>query len=115
MGSIAMLDGALKYGRSNFRTSGVQATIYTDACKRHINAWLEGEEVASDSGVPHLAHALACLAIIVDAQAAGVLNDDRMVQGGYLQLVEQLTPHVNRLKEVHKEKKPKHFSIKDNE
>jgi hypothetical protein len=115
MGSIAMLDGALKYGRSNFRTSGVQATIYTDACKRHINAWLEGEEVASDSGVPHLAHALACLAIIVDAQAAGVLNDDRMVQGGYLQLVEELTPHVNRLKEVHKEKKPKHFSIKDNE
>jgi hypothetical protein len=114
VGCIALLDGALKYGRSNFRTSGVQATIYTDACKRHINAWLEGEDCAEDSGVPHLAHALACLAILVDAQAAGVLNDDRMVAGGYHQLVEDLTPHVNRLKELYKEKQPKHYTIKDN-
>jgi hypothetical protein len=115
MGCIALLDGALKYGRSNFRTSGVQATIYTDACKRHINAWLEGEDCAEDSGVPHLAHALACLAILVDAQAAGVLNDDRMVAGGYHQLVEDLTPHVNRLKELYKDKQPKHYTIKDND
>lgn len=114
MGALGLLDGALKYGRGNYRTSGVQATIYTDACKRHINAWLEGEDNDPDSGIPHLGHALACLAILVDAQAAHVLNDDRQVQGGYRELIDKLTPLVNELKEKHKDKQPKHWTIKDN-
>lgn len=113
MGCIGMLEGATKYGRSNFRAIGIRASIYIDACKRHLDAWMEGEENAPDSGVPHLANALSCLAIIVDAQAAGKLNDDRMVAGGYRDLVERLTPHVARLKELHKDKNPKHYTIKD--
>jgi hypothetical protein len=115
LGCLGFLDGALKYGRGNFRVSGVQATIYTDACKRHINAWLEGEECAPDSGIPHLAHALACLAILVDADAAGVLNDDRQVKGGYNELVAKLTPMVNQLKAKHADKSPRHYTIKDND
>lgn len=113
MGALAMLDGALKYGRSNFREIGVRATIYADALKRHVNGWIEGEDIDPDSGLPHLAHALACLAIIVDAQAAGKLEDDRLVRGGYRELVTQLTPHVARLKELHKDKNPKHYTIAD--
>lgn len=113
MGCLGLLDGALKYGRSNFRQIGVRASIYADACKRHVNAWFEGEDVDPDSGLPHLAHALACLAILVDAQAAGKLYDDRMVAGGYRDLVTALTPHVARLKEAHAGKNPKHYTIAD--
>ncbi|MDH1234465.1 dATP/dGTP diphosphohydrolase domain-containing protein [Stutzerimonas stutzeri] len=113
MGSIGLLDGMLKYGRANWRASGVRASIYFDAANRHLNAWFEGEECDPDSGVPHLAHALACLAIIVDAQAAGKLNDDRQHKGGYRALINELTGHVGRLKEMHADKAPKHFTIAD--
>jgi len=113
MGAIGLLDGMLKYGRSNWRASGVRASIYFDAANRHLNAWFEGEDRDPDSGVPHLAHALACLAIIVDAQAAGKLTDDRQHKGGYRSLLTELTGHVGRLKEMHADKAPKHFTIQD--
>lgn len=114
LGSLGLLDGMLKYGRSNFRVIGVRASIYVDAAQRHLNAWFEGEEVDPDSGLPHLAHALACLAILVDTQAAGTLQDDRSVAGGHRQHINDLTPHVARLKALHADKHPKHYTIKDN-
>jgi hypothetical protein len=114
MGCIGMLNGMLKYGRTNFRAVGVRATIYIDAALRHLAAWIEGEECDPDDGVPHLAAALSCIAIVVDAHAAGKLNDDRMVAGGYRKLVDALTPHVKRLKEHHKDRNPKHYTIDDN-
>lgn len=113
-GCLAFMEGALKYGRSNFREIGVRSSIYIDALHRHANAWFEGEDNDPDSGLPHLSHALACLAIIVDAQAAGKLQDDRQVKGGYRALVTSLTPHVKRLKELHADKSPKHYTIADN-
>lgn len=114
MGCIGLCEGATKYGRANWRAAGVRASIYYDACRRHLDAWFEGEEVAPDSGVPHLANALACLAIIVDAQAAGKLVDDRNYRGeGYRELVESLTPHVARLKILHADKAPKHWDRRE--
>lgn len=114
LGALACMDGALKYGRSNYRAIGVKSTIYVDAAKRHLNAWLEGEECAPDSGVPHLGHALACIAIIIDAEAAGKLNDDRNIAGGYHEMVERWTPLVAGIKARHAEKSPKHYTILDN-
>lgn len=114
LGSLGLLDGLLKYGRSNFRAIGVKTTIYIDACRRHLNAYFEGEDVDPDSGLSHLSHALACLAIIVDADAAGVLTDDRQYPGGYRQLVTKLTPEVARLKEKYASRPaPKHWTIAD--
>lgn len=113
MGCLGFLNGMLKYGRSNFRIHGIRASIYYDAAKRHLDAWFEGEECDPDDGVPHLGAALACIAIIVDAQAAGKLNDDRAVEGGYRALVDRLTPHVPRLKALHADKDPYHFTIAD--
>lgn len=113
LGCLGLLDGALKYGRNNWRQAGVRTSIYIDAVKRHINAYAEGEDLDPDSGLPHLAHALACLAIIVDAGAADMLTDDRNYPGGYRRLVEELTPHVPRLKALHADKSPKHWSIAD--
>lgn len=113
LGSLAMLDGALKYGRDNFRAIGVRATIYVDAALRHIYRWLEGNDLDQDSGLHELAHALACLAILVDAEEAGMLNDDRKIKGGFLAQLNELTPDVKRLRELHADKSPKHYTIAD--
>jgi hypothetical protein len=112
-GCIALLNGALKYGRSNWRNVGVKASIYVDACQRHLSAWFEGEE-ADEEGVPHLSSALACLAIIVDAKAAGKLKDDRQYPGGHRATIDQLTPHVERLRRLHEGRDPQHWTIKSN-
>jgi hypothetical protein len=113
MGCLGFLNGMLKYGRCNFRAIGVRASIYHDAAKRHLDAWFEGEECDPDDGVPHLSAALACIAIIVDAEAAGKLNDDRQYNGGYRECVARLTPHVARLKALHIKCTPKHYTISD--
>lgn len=116
LGSLALLDGALKYGRSNWRAVGVRASIYVDAIRRHLTAWFEGQDMDTDSGLPHLAHVLACVAILVDADAHGQLNDDRQFKksDGYLKLLEASTPFVKALKERHADKSPKHYTIGDN-
>ncbi|MBF9235548.1 dATP/dGTP diphosphohydrolase domain-containing protein [Microvirga alba] len=114
LGAMALLDGALKYGRSNFRAIGVRSSIYYDAARRHLAAWFEGEDADPDSGLPHLAHALASIAILVDAKAAGKLNDDRMIAGGYRQLIDGMTMHVQRLKDQHAARDPRHYTIADN-
>lgn len=114
LGALGLLDGALKYGRSNWRHAGVKASIYQDAAKRHLNAWFEGENVDPDSGLSHLAHALASIAIIVDAQAAGKLTDDRQTRGvGYRAFIDEQTKHVPRLKEKYKDKSPRHYTVED--
>lgn len=76
-GAMAMMNGADRYGPYNWRDKKVQAAIYIDAAERHINSWFEGEQIADDSGVHHLGHAIACLAILLDAEETGNLVDDR--------------------------------------
>jgi hypothetical protein len=92
---------------------GVRASTYYDAHRRHITAWFEGEDVDIDSGLPHLCHAIACLAIIIDAGAAGKLNDDRQYPGGYRGYIDSMTPHVTRLKKLRGERGVLHFTIQE--
>lgn len=116
VGSLALLDGALKYGRNNYRATPVRASIYVDAAQRHLAAWFEGEGDDPSSGVPHLGHALACLAILVDAEAANRLVDDRNHPGGYHDLVARLTPRVAKMREAREGfgfDGPRHFTIQD--
>jgi hypothetical protein len=81
--ALAMTDGALKYDPYNWRASGkpVQARTYTSAARRHLKKWFDGEEYDQDSGVHHLGHAMACCAILIDAQACGQLADNRPPKG----------------------------------
>ena len=112
-GCVGLLDGALKYGRANWRQAGVRASIYVDACKRHLAAWFEGEESDPDSGCPHLSHALACLAILIDSQVKGNMVDDRMFPSEFRKYIQEMTAHVPRLKQLHASKSPKHWTIAD--
>jgi len=75
--ALALLDGACKYRRHNWRVAGVRTSVYYDAAMRHLTRMWEGEDVDPESGIPHLGHAMACLIILLDAQLAGKLTDDR--------------------------------------
>lgn len=115
-GSIGLLEGELKYGRNNFRATPVAASVYVAACKRHLDYWIEGQEVASDTGSPHLGNALACLAILVDAKTNGTLIDDRNYApdaDAYERLMAELTAQVAKLKVMFADKNPKHWDARD--
>lgn len=89
--AAAFRDGSIKYGAYNWRKDPVSATTYVAAAKRHIEQWFSGEENADDSDCHHLAHAAACLFILMDAQVANSLNDDRPPPVDLSALFKQLT------------------------
>lgn len=89
--SVVMGLGAKKYQPYNWRTSQIRATIYIAAARRHLAQWLDGENVDAESGVTHLAHARACLGILIDAEVNGCLIDDRPQPGVASRLIEQHT------------------------
>jgi hypothetical protein len=84
--ALAFKDGAAKYGPYNWREKKVSASVYVAAAQRHIDAWWDGEDLSEDAKVEHLAHAMACMAIVLDAKSIGMLNDDRPFKGASPQL-----------------------------
>jgi len=87
----AMVDGKRKYGLMNWRQKEVLASVYYDAALRHKLSWWDGEDVAADSLVHHLAHDMACNAILIDAIETGKLIDDRPAAGNVSELIAKLT------------------------
>lgn len=69
--------GNVKYGAWNYRAGGASAAVYYSACIGHLSSWYEGEEDDPVDGTPHLANALACIDILIDAKHSGKLTDDR--------------------------------------
>ncbi len=49
----AMLEGLTKYGAWNFRGAPVRASIYLDACMRHLAKWQNGQDRDPETGVHH--------------------------------------------------------------
>lgn len=75
---LAMLEGARKYGRHNYRIAGVRASIYIDALFRHLMAWWDfGQNDDPDSGLSHLIKAMACLCVLREGQLMDNWVDDR--------------------------------------
>lgn len=72
-----MGNGAEKYGAFNWRKDPVSYTTYLDAIFRHWATVSEGEDHDPYSRLPHLAHIMACCAIVIDAHKHGTLIDDR--------------------------------------
>lgn len=77
----AFADGAKKYGPYNWREKSISSSVYYGAAIRHLTAWWDGEDLAEDSGIAHLHHALACLAMLIDGKSVGKLNDNRPPKG----------------------------------
>lgn len=74
---VAMLEGALKYGRHNYRASGVRASVYLDAAYGHLDQFTEGEDIDRDSGLSHVTKAIASLTVLRDAMMNDFWVDDR--------------------------------------
>lgn len=74
---VAMLEGASKYGRHNFRSIGVRGSVYYDATLRHLMSWWEGEDIDPDSGLSHITKAIASLVVLRDAMMQDQFTDDR--------------------------------------
>lgn len=76
-GALALTEGDCKYGGYNWRIGGVLASVYYAACRRHLAKWFDGEWDDPKTGVPHLASAIASIAVIIDAYEHEKLKDDR--------------------------------------
>ena len=75
----AMRNGALKYGRFNWRNSTVNASVYYNSIMRHLISWYSGEDSSKDSQLSHLAHIMANCAILLDAEENETFVDDRPI------------------------------------
>lgn len=114
--AVALLEGALKYGRFNWRLAGVRASIYHAACRRHLAKWWNGQDYDLATRVHHVDSAIACLAILRDAMVYEMLTDDRPpcpnpdLMADMVDIAEETGAH---LRELHKDKSPRQWSIVD--
>lgn len=92
--AMAHLHGAMKYGKYNWRDAGVRTSIYIAAALRHLQAKWNGEDLDPDSGLPHEAHVIACMNIVLDAMECGKLNDDRPTKAPVPALLKKLNAVV---------------------
>lgn len=106
-GALAFTEGDLKYGGYNYRAAGVSASVYVAACKRHLAKYYNGEWCDKDTKVPHLASAMACIAVIIDAHECGVLTDDRPPSVDMAKMLEQFEGIVEHLQGLFPNKVPR--------
>ena len=86
-----MRHGADKYGPFNWRDKRIQASVYVAAARRHLLQWFDGEDDDAESQLSHLAHARACLGILIDAITLGHVIDDRPTAGKATELIQRFT------------------------
>lgn len=93
---LALLEGGRKYGRHNYRIAGVRASVYFDACLRHLFAWYEGEDIDPDSGLSHITKARACLGVLRDSMLEENWVDDRppKVKAGWVQALNKKAAEI---------------------
>ena len=108
---VAMLEGASKYGRHNYRAVGVRGSVYYDATMRHLMGWWEGEDIDPDSGLSHITKAIASLAVLRDAMIQGKFTDDRPPRSVafYADLNDRAAAIVDR----YADRDPRHYTIEE--
>lgn len=113
---VGMLEGALKYGRHNYRASGVRASVYVDAAIGHLDQFVEGEDRDPDSraGLSHVTKAICSLVVLRDAMMNDFWVDDRPPKIKDLDSVrKQLQSAVEELFLEHADKNPHHYTEVD--
>jgi hypothetical protein len=76
----ALMFGEKKYGRYNY-TNGFETSRLLAAALRHILAYRDGHDFDSESGLHHLGHARACLAMLLHCEQLGTMRDNRYKGG----------------------------------
>ena len=108
---VAMLEGASKYGRHNYRAAGVRASVYYDAAMRHLISWWEGEDIDPDSGMSHITKLLACMTVLRDAMHQDMWEDDRPPRSK--PFYSELNVRSGEILDRHTDKNPRHYTIRD--
>jgi hypothetical protein len=72
----AFMVGEKKYSRYDYY-KGHKASQLIAAAKRHLGAWMNGEERCPVDGQHHLGSVMACCAMILKEQELGTLEDNR--------------------------------------
>lgn len=103
---LGMLEGALKYGRHNYRVAGVRASVYYDATMRHLNQWWEGEDIDRASQLSHITKALSSLSVLRDSMLQENWTDDRPPPAKNKDWLEDYNAIAARLIENYPEPKP---------
>lgn len=112
----AFLEGATKYGRYNWRLAGVSAATYHAALKRHVAKWWNGQDRDPETGVHHLANAMACIAIMFDAEVYSKLTDNRPPcpdPDAVARMIDESAALGKHLKELFKNHNPHQPTIAD--
>lgn len=66
--------GAKKYDDDNWRLVENADKRYYSALMRHVEAWRRGEQLDSETNLPHLAHAVCCLMFLNELGKGGENN-----------------------------------------
>lgn len=85
---VAMLEGALKYGRHNYREAGIICGVNMAAIFRHFQAFWEGEDLDPDTkavdpktqrevALSHVTKLIAAATVLRDGMLMGNWVDDR--------------------------------------
>ena len=108
--AVALTEGERKYGKHNFRTAGVLASVYFDAAVRHLFAWWEGEDNDPDSGLSHITKVISTMLVFRDAMMSGNWTDDRppRVEEQWLR---NLQAKVDTVFEKYPDRKPPHTHL----
>lgn len=72
----AFMHGEKKYGRYNY-LNGMDWHRIIAASMRHISSFNSGEDIDTESGLNHLAHAGACIAMLLTYYAQNLGKDTR--------------------------------------
>lgn len=113
--ALAQFAGMCKYGAWNWRIAGVRNSVYLSAIERHLDALKSGETVDPVDGTDHRANIMACCAILMDAEAAGKLTDDRPPSVGVRKVYLEVQEQMAVLREQYKDMAPRHYTIADTE
>lgn len=111
--AVAAHEGNAKYGAHNYTVEGARASVYVAAGLRHVHDWNMGETSAADSRAHHLAHAIMCLAILLDNDVRGILVDDRPPSFHMATLHAELEAVIAEISARHADKNPRHYTIED--
>ena len=82
-GARALEFGVDKYGRNNYRLTGISKIQLARACISHLYGWIE-EDTDSESGLSHLDHAMANICMLIATHESGVDVKSPQIGKGHL-------------------------------